>query len=176
MGGMAISAAAELRPDRIRRLVYLCAFLPRNGESLLMLEELNADPRVPPHITPDKEGFTATIDPDVVEEIFYHDCSAGDVAYAKARLRPQSFLPLKAPVTLTDANFGRVARTYVECTEDRAMVIDFQRRLYGRSPCDSVITLHTSHSPFFSAPRELARALSKLAAEPVPAAGQRSRQ
>lgn len=163
MGGIAISAAAELRPDRILRLAYLCAFLPQNGDSLLMLEEHNPDPRVPPHIRPDKEGFTATIDPNVVEEVFYHDCPVEDVAWAKSRLRPQSFLPLKAPVTLTKANFGRVPRTYIECSEDRAMVIDFQRLLYARSPCEEVVTLATSHSPFLSAPALLAKTLSDLA-------------
>ena len=173
MGGMAISAAAELRPAKIRRLIYLCAFLPRNGESLLQLEERNADPRVPPHITPDKDNFTGTIDGDAVVELFYHDCSAEDVAFAKSRLRPQSFLPLKAPVTLTDRNFGRVPRSYIECTEDRAIVIGFQRLMQQHSPCESVVSLDTSHSPFFSAPALLARTLSEFAAQPASRPGRR---
>jgi pimeloyl-ACP methyl ester carboxylesterase len=171
MGGIAISAAAELRPEKILRLVYLCAFLPRDGESLLMLEERNTDPRVPPHITPDKDHFTATIDPDAVGQLFYHDCSPGDAAFAKSRLRPQSFLPLKAPVTLTSVNFGRVPRTYIECTEDRAIVIDFQRLMQQLSPCDDVVTLATSHSPFLSAPVLLAERLSTLSVQPAPEPG-----
>jgi pimeloyl-ACP methyl ester carboxylesterase len=174
MGGMAISAAAELRPEKILRLVYLCAFLPRSGESLLTLEELNPDPRVPPHIRPDKEGFTAMIALNAVEEVFYHDCSPEDIAGAKARLRPQSFLPLKAPVTLTGRKFGRIPRTYIECTEDRAIVIVFQRLMHRLSPCDDVVTLATSHSPFLSAPERLAAALSNLDAQPAPDAGRRS--
>jgi pimeloyl-ACP methyl ester carboxylesterase len=174
MGGMAISAAAELRPAKVRRLVYLCAFLPRNGESLLMLEERNADPRVPPNITPDKDHFTATIDPDAVVELFYHDCSAEDVAFAKARLRPQSFLPLKAPVALTDRGFGPVPRTYIECTEDRAIVIEFQRVMQRASPCDSVVSLRTSHSPFLSAPALLAATLSNLDLQTASKPGRRS--
>src|SRR5215216_4193676 len=39
LGGMAISAAAEKTPERIRILIYVCAFLPRSGESLLALGE-----------------------------------------------------------------------------------------------------------------------------------------
>lgn len=171
MGGMAISAAAELRPAKVRRLVYLCAFLPRHGESLIALEERNADPRVPPHIRPDKENFTATLDPDAVVDLFYHDCPADDVAFAKSRLRPQSFLPLTAAVTLTGRNFGRIPRAYIECTEDRAIVIAFQRLMHGVSPCERVAALETSHSPFFSAPALLARTLSDLALPPVPAPG-----
>ena len=34
MGGVVISAVAERVPERIARLVYACAFLPRNGEAL----------------------------------------------------------------------------------------------------------------------------------------------
>lgn len=36
-GGMVITGVAEIVPDRIRRLVYLDAFVPRDGESLAIL-------------------------------------------------------------------------------------------------------------------------------------------
>ena len=36
-GGIVVSAAAEAAPERVRRLVYLAAYLPRDGESLLTL-------------------------------------------------------------------------------------------------------------------------------------------
>lgn len=165
MGGIAITAAAEQRPDKIKLLIYLAAFLPQNGESLLMLEERNTDPRVPPHIIPDKENFIARINLDRVEELFYHDCSEEDAAYAKARIRPQSFLPLTAPVQISGRNFGRVPRAYIECTDDRAIVLDFQREMQRASPCAKAVSLNTSHSPFFSAPKELARVLSNLAVD-----------
>ncbi|MBA3922407.1 MAG: alpha/beta fold hydrolase, partial [Nostocaceae cyanobacterium] len=35
MGGLVITQVAEQCPDKIEKLVYLCAFLPGNGESLL---------------------------------------------------------------------------------------------------------------------------------------------
>ena len=34
MGGIVITQAAEYIPNKINKLVYLCAFLPQNGESL----------------------------------------------------------------------------------------------------------------------------------------------
>ena len=34
LGGISITAAAEHMPDRVRKLVYLCAFILRDGESL----------------------------------------------------------------------------------------------------------------------------------------------
>lgn len=35
MGGIAITQAAENCTDKIKALVYMCAFLPRNGDSLM---------------------------------------------------------------------------------------------------------------------------------------------
>jgi pimeloyl-ACP methyl ester carboxylesterase len=37
MGGGVISQAAEYRPEKVKTLVYLAAFLLRNGESLLQV-------------------------------------------------------------------------------------------------------------------------------------------
>ena len=163
MGGMSITAAAELRPEKLRWLVYLAAFLPKDGESLLMMEERNPDPRVPPHIQPDKQNFIARIDLNQVAGLFYHDCPPEDVALAKSRIRPQSFLPLTAPVRATAARFGKVRRAYFECTQDRAIVPAFQRAMYESSPCERIVKIDAGHSPFFSKPKELARELSALA-------------
>ena len=33
MGGMVVSAAAQAEPERVRALVYLCAFLPGTGRA-----------------------------------------------------------------------------------------------------------------------------------------------
>ncbi len=59
MGGIAISAAAELVPDRIQRLIYLTAFLPRDGESLLAIEERNPKVSVPPALVIEEGSPTA---------------------------------------------------------------------------------------------------------------------
>ena len=40
-GGMVISGVADKYPDRIRRLVYVDAFLPEDGESVMKLTEIN---------------------------------------------------------------------------------------------------------------------------------------
>src|SRR5688572_25619526 len=42
MGGVIITAAAERRPEKVRALVYLCAFLPGDGDTLMALA--NQDP------------------------------------------------------------------------------------------------------------------------------------
>ena len=163
MGGMVITQAAEYRPDRIQALVYLTAFLPRNGESLLAIEERNPKASVPPNLVPDAAGITATINADQITNLFYHDCSEADIAFATRQLTPQPLAPLAEPVTLSDNNFGSIPRVYIECTEDRAICLEQQRVMHQATPCDRVFSLATSHSPFFSAPRELTGILAEIA-------------
>lgn len=51
-GGGGVTQAAEYRADKIETLVYLYAFLPRNGESLVDLARRDPDPNnnVLPHV------------------------------------------------------------------------------------------------------------------------------
>ncbi|MBI2993038.1 MAG: alpha/beta fold hydrolase [Gammaproteobacteria bacterium] len=164
MGGMAITGAAELRSSKLHWLIYLAAFLPRDGECLLAIEERNPDPRVPPIVIPSEDREVLMLSEEKITEVFYLDCSDADIAFAKARLRPQPAKPLSGAVHITERNFGRVPRAYIECTEDGAIVVDFQRAMVRASPCRRVISLDAGHSPFFSIPRPLAGVLSDLAA------------
>ena len=159
---MAITAAAEKAPERIKTLVYVTAFLPRDGEALLAIEDRNPKVVVPKSLIFDAEGISGTVMPDKVREVFYHDCSDADVAYANARLRPQALAPLATPVKLSAERFGRVPRVYVECTDDRAICIEMQRDMIEKSPPVNVRSLPASHSPFFSMPDKLAAALADL--------------
>src|SRR5215813_11346731 len=59
-GGMAISAAAEKAPERIEVLIYVCAFLPRNGESLLCIEGRNPKAVVPANTIVADDGVSGS--------------------------------------------------------------------------------------------------------------------
>ncbi len=164
MGGTVISQAAEFCPDAVRTLVYLAAFVVPGGASLFARamagerSELSLHLRLVP-----EEGHMLVDDAGLVPS-FYHDCSAEDVALARARLVPQEALePLNAPLELSDARFGRIPRVYLECLRDQALPLSLQRQMQAELPCSKVVSLDTSHSPFFSAPEALARELVALA-------------
>ncbi len=160
MGGMAISAAAERCADRLEGLVYLAAFLPRDGESLLDIEKRNPKPTVPAAMLREEGAPVATVDPEKVRDLFYHDCSDADVADAMERLTPQPLAPFGAPMTLSDERCGAVPRSYVACADDRAICIELQRDMVAASPCARVAELPSSHSPFLSMPARLAAVLA----------------
>ena len=162
-GGQAISQAAEQRPEKVKLLVYLSAFLLRDGESVFSVGENDTESLILPNLVMSEDGSSATIREDVTREGLLHDCSDEDVERAKSRFVPQALAPIATPVTLTEDNFGRVPRAYIETLQDRAISPWFQKEMYERLPCQKVISMNTSHSPFFSAPKELAEHLEVLA-------------
>lgn len=166
LGGATITGTAERVPDRIRLLVYLTAFIPLDGESINAITSL---PAWPPEtgaraFTRSADGLSVSVAPDGVRDRFYHDCSDADVAYCMARLRPQPFAIRDTPIHTTPERFGRVPRAYIHCTEDKSLVPSVQRLMVERTPCQQIASLATSHSPFLSAPGELAKTLSELVA------------
>jgi pimeloyl-ACP methyl ester carboxylesterase len=162
MGGMAITQAAESCPERIQALVYLCAFLPSNGESLHYWAEQMGESLVAPNMVLADDQVSATVSDEFIIEAFYGDCDPGEAALAKSRLQPQAVAPIVTPVSTSEENFGRVKRYYVECLQDRAIPIGMQRAMQGSLPCHSVLTLDSSHSPFLSVPEALADTLLRI--------------
>jgi pimeloyl-ACP methyl ester carboxylesterase len=163
MGGLSISQAAEARPEKIRVLVYLAAFLLRNGQMLREITETDREALVEPSAVVDGEQGTMSIRPEKAGEVFYHDCNEDDVMTASRRLVPQTLRPLVTPIHVTEARYGSVKRVYIECLQDRAITIAAQRRMVQGSPCAEVHSLDCSHSPFLSQPQALAALFGRIA-------------
>ena len=162
MGGMPISAAAEAEPERVRALVYLCAFLPRDGESLMDLEGRNPRSTVPASVEPDAEGRTLTVPPDRHRALFYGDVEPETMAWAQDRLTPQAAAPFQGKVALGPGFAGR-PKHYVECLRDGAISIELQRDMAGAVPDVTVHSLDADHAPMLSRPAELAALLDRIA-------------
>lgn len=161
-GGIVISQAAEFVPERISRLVYLSAYLLPAGETLADAARADEGSLVPANMIPAASGVTCTLRPSVVREAFYGHCSDEDAEFARARLSPEPLKPLVTPLMLTPERFGRVPRAYIECGDDRTISLTSQRRMQAKLPCDAVFTLGGDHSPFLSAPQDLARILISI--------------
>ena len=163
LGGLVISAVAEAMPERVRRLVFITAFLPRDGDSLMRI--CSVDPDNPMNSasgrTPD--GRCVAVDPERVRDIFYADCPAEDLALAKTRLGTEPIAVMFQTVHVTPERFGRVPRAYIHCSLDVALPLFVQEQMVAASPCATVMTLPTGHSPFFAAPEQLAIQLQSLA-------------
>jgi pimeloyl-ACP methyl ester carboxylesterase len=163
MGGRVITQVAELRPDRIKTLVYLAALLLRNGENTIPADPDTGETFLDRSVVTSDDGVYQTLRPDAIRELLFHDCPDEDADRAMALLESrQASQPFTVPMRLTSANFGRVRRVYIECLEDKAMTPGQQRVMYTRTPCEKVISMNSSHSPFLSAPQELVDHLISL--------------
>lgn len=162
MGGGVITQAAEYRPEKIRTLVYLTALLLRNGESIAQVSQRDTESLLPPNMIFSEDFSYCTVKDEVIREAFYGDCSDEDVARAISLIVPQSTSPLLMPVNTSEDNFGRIPRVYIECLRDRIISPSEQKKMYTDLPCERVISMNTSHSPFFSAPEKLVAHLTSL--------------
>ncbi|EPX85806.1 alpha/beta fold hydrolase [Salipiger mucosus] len=163
MGGVPMTQAADRAPELFERLVYLCAYMPGDGDSVASMRR--AGPRQPlaPAIMRDPGGVTMRFDPALAREVFYHDCSDAAVAFALDHLTPQAIRPQQEPVSLT----GRVEslqRSYIVCGEDGAIPPEYQRSMAAALPPAQVHERPWSHSPFLGDPKALAALLDHIAA------------
>ncbi len=159
MGGIAITDAAGSQPEAFAGLVYLCAFVPRIGDSLLKLGRQDPNSRVARNLLPGLAGLQ--IRTGRAQSVFYNTCSAADAAWAIGRLKPDPVRPMLARLD-REAPVG-FPRACIVCTEDRAISFDYQREMAARGCIRRVVTMKTDHSPFLSAPRELADRLGEMA-------------
>ncbi len=155
-GGATISMTAERHPEKVKALVYVCAFLLRDGQSIADLVAAGEQSLVKRNMASLDGGRSLVIRDDALRDGLFGDCTDADFEWARSRLVPEPSSPRTTPVTVTDELFGRVPRVYVECLRDNAVPLSMQREMCAESPCEKVITMDTGHSPFISAPEELA--------------------
>ena len=161
MGGIMISAAAEKQPELFRRLVYLCAFLPKDGDSLMSLSQQDKASKVASVMSMSLLKGTSRIKGDATD-VFYNDCTPDVAALAQAQLATEPGRPVLSKLQLTEEKFGTLPRSYILCTEDQAISIDYQKQMLARQACDKTYSLNASHSPFLSMPDALVDALIQV--------------
>ena len=159
LGGVVISAVAEKIPAKIEALVFVCAMLPKSGESANDCGRNNIASALRGNLIPAEDGKSVTLKPAFIAQAFYHDCSAQDRDDAISKLSPQSTAVFGEKVTLTNQNFGDISKHYIECLEDQAVHLVSQREMAAGAKCELVTSLNTGHSPFLASPEALVLAL-----------------
>ena len=164
MGGMLISAIAEAIPSQLKALVFVSAYLPRNGESLLQLSQEDEESHVGAYWRQDEPENNSPpwIAPEGIAEVFCADCSPQVQTMIKSHHRPEPLLPFVTPVMLTEGNYGSVPRYYVETLSDRAVSHQLQTLMLSRVNVTQRFQLPSSHSPFFSMPDRLVTCLTQV--------------
>jgi len=155
MGGFAMTEAAARFPGTFAGLIYLCAFVPQPGESMLDLARGDRDSALPTGMM--LGLFVTRFRPDRARDVFYATSPQECSNEALARLRPEPVRPVVARMSLPKGQMP--PRAYVECLADRAITISHQRMMYRRAGILQVSSMQTDHSPFYANPAVLAEQL-----------------
>ena len=148
-GGIVATGIADRARERLRRLIYLDAFVPEDGQSLADLAGGEAGLRaravdgwrVPPNPVPD-------------------DTPAEDRGWIEARRLHQSIATFVQPLKLTRGPLT-LPRDYVLCTKSDTFGAYANR---AREMGWPVHELDSSHSPHITAPEPLAALLDRIVA------------
>ena len=154
--GMVIAGVAERAAERLAHLVYLDAFVPQDGQSLLdTLPDGGATVRQQAATAGDGWQVPAGADTFGVTD-------AADVQWLTARLTPQPLKSFTEPLRLPNPAALALSRTYIVCRQDKASFFDPHAEQAQRAGWNCH-ELRTGHDAMISAPAALATILVKTA-------------
>lgn len=159
--GITISRAAELRTNKVKRLVYLSAFLLPNGGSFFNAVQQVSRSKAVENFYLSEDKTYALVKENEIQNAFAHDIPKASFDQAKPYIVPEPAAPLQYELEISEKNFGSIPKDYIECTEDKAIPIAVQRAMYTGN-VQHVYTLNSSHTPNFSQPGKLADILLKV--------------
>jgi len=154
--GLVISQVAEAIPAQIKKLVYLAACLPQDGQSLLSLAKQDPFSHINNYLTIDTLHGVAIIAKEGVADIFCADAPLNVQQYLAANIKPEPLVPLATSVHLTQNNYGSVRKTYIHTLYDNAISYPAQQHMVSAVKVDTEYSLSSSHTPFLSMPDKLA--------------------
>jgi pimeloyl-ACP methyl ester carboxylesterase len=159
--GITVSRVAELRPKKVKKLIYLTAFLVPNGASFFKaVQGVKGSVAVDNFYLSDDQSF-AFVKENKIHQAFAQDVKDEDFEKAKVFIVPEPAAPLGYELEVSETNFGSVPKYYIECTLDNAIPIDVQRAMYKNNVKQS-FSIEAGHTPNFSQPEKLAEIINQI--------------
>lgn len=147
MAGITIPEVCHRIPSKVKRVVYITTSNPKVGQSIADLMEHPLSPKSR------KVGF---------DDMFCNDLNEESANWLKSNLQDDPPLPVLDKVKYCELPRG-VASTYIICTKDLALPIEYQREQAANAKVDEVVELNAGHSAFASEPKALSELLLKYA-------------
>ncbi len=159
-GGMVISGVADRALDRLKRLVYVNAFVPLDGQCL--------NDMVPPHYVELFDAVAAENNNAVMlpfpiwREAFINDADLALAESSFAKLNPHPYRMFTDPISLKQPLAQLpIGKSYLNCQQDTALPhgLPWHPRLSERLGLFRLVECPGSHETWFSNPARLAQAI-----------------
>jgi pimeloyl-ACP methyl ester carboxylesterase len=160
-GGMVVTGVAERAPERIRRIVYLDAFVPANGKCLLDYVEAAVPARAAAFR--DEGGKSGFVSPPPLA--LWGIVEPGHVAYARQRETRHPFACFTQSVRLMNSSAAALPKTFICCTSPATGSFDQFAAKYRGDPRWRFHELATGHDAMILLPEQVATVLQQSAQE-----------
>ena len=161
MAGFLIAAATEAAPDFMGRLIFLSAYVSRDG--INMIDLIRAQPEQPLRIEiltqQDRPGFGLSLTRQ--KELFYHDCIDDIADYAIRNSQVQALAPQTTRIFLGRA-YEKVAKSYIRCDYNRIIPPQYQLDMVSDWPDSSLQYITLGHFAALADAPKLAALLDQI--------------
>jgi len=157
-GGTVICKVAEAIPERIKRLVFLNAFVLKDGNSLM--------DESPPHyvelferLAKESADYTVMIPFPIWRESFVNDADIETAKWTYAQLSPEPYQPCKDKLDLKKFYSLQTPRSFINCTEDIALPPGewgWHPKMSSRLGLHRLVQMPGSHEVIYTNPSALA--------------------
>lgn len=161
-GGIVISDVAEAAPSKIKTLVYIAAYLPKDGQSLVSLANTDKDSKAGPSIQFLKDKGLASMPVDLRGGLFVNDGNADQKKIVTEGVVDEPLPPLAEPVHLTES-FAKVPKVYIRTKQDLVVSPAAQSAMLAATKVNTVLEINSGHAPFITAGPALVEAILKSA-------------
>lgn len=162
MAGVVISQVAENMPNKIDKLIYVSAYIPKNGEDVSSITNKFLNNKPIEAFEFNKDYTLVSIKKDVIANVVCADCPVfmKDALVKYHRAEPVKGLNDKVKLT---SNFNTVPKYYISTKNDYAVPYALQQQMIkSNGTVKKVFELETSHLPFVVKPQEFLSILSQI--------------
>lgn len=162
-GGIAVSTVAEAAPTKIKTAVYLAAYLPQDGDSMLSLAKEDRDSKAGPALMIDETKGMISVKYSARADLFANGAPEGLRKMLPDLIIDEPLGPIATPVKLTAERFGKVDKVYIHTAQDQVVSPYLQQKMVVATPVRMEFTLNTGHTPFLTDVAGLVSAIEQSA-------------
>ncbi|XP_014508331.2 salicylic acid-binding protein 2-like isoform X2 [Vigna radiata var. radiata] len=171
LGGLNQAQATDEYPQKVERNVFVAAFLPdtEHRPSYVLEKYVERTPTsawMDSRFEPSGNKTSLLFGPMFLANKLYQRSPVKDLELAKSLVRPTSLFleDLSRQKKFSKEGYGSVPRSYIVCTEDIAIPVDYQQWMIQNAAVNNVLTIKgADHMVMNSKPRQLFHALQEIA-------------